>query len=206
MRGMFLWLSVAVVLGGIVHIAAMLVIPTLAPQSAFSRFEATMQSNQARVLPPVRAGTTPFPFASPDVTYVLCRYDVSTTPVRLTASTNHLYWSLGIYEPDGGNYFHINSIQSTAEDADILLLGRGQDADLGDKVTIVKATHPSGLMILRLFMRDRSMSESLAEKAASARCEAFTPPEPEAEPSEDGAGETPAAARKNKPKTTGSSG
>jgi len=182
MRGMVLWLSVAIVLGGIVHIAAMLVIPSLAPTSAFSRFEATMRSNLARVLEPANARQMPFPFASPDVIYVLCRYDVSTTPVRLTASTDNLYWSVGIYEPDGGNYFHINSMQSTSPNADILLLGRGQDADLGNDVTIVRATHPSGLIILRLFMRDRTMVKTLKTRAAQARCSAYVPNEPDDEP------------------------
>lgn len=198
MRGMVLWLSVAIVLGGIVHIAAMLVIPTLAPQSAFARFEGTMQSNLARVLAPVEARQTPFPFASPDVIYVMCRYDVSTTPVRLTASTSNLYWSVGIYEPDGGNYFHINSMQSTSPNADVLLLGRGQEADLGNEVTIARATHPNGLIILRLFMRDRTMAKSLMKRAESARCSAYTPqvpdPEPETDtPPEGGAEETPLA-------------
>lgn len=179
MRGMVLWLSVAIVLGGIVHIAAMLVIPTLAPQSAFVRFEATMQSNLARVLSPVEARQSPFPFASPDVIYVICRYDVSTTPVRLTAPTSNLYWSVGIYEPDGGNYFHINSMQSTSPNADVLLLGRGQEADLGNDVTLARATHPNGLIILRLFMRDRTMAQSLSKRAALARCSAYTPEPPD---------------------------
>lgn len=178
MRHFFLWMSLAIVFGGIVHIAAMLVIPTLAPQSAFSRFEATMQSNIAKVLPPVTAEQSAFPFASPDVTYVLCRYDVSTTAVRFTAPTEHLYWSIGIYEPDGGNYFHLNSMQATGETTDIVLLGRGNEADLGDGVTITRATHPNGLIILRLFMRDRTMVKNLAERAAGARCSAFELEEP----------------------------
>jgi len=182
MRGMVLWLSVAIVLGGIVHIAAMLVIPTLAPMSAFSRFEATMQPNLARVLEPADARQMPFPFASPDVVYVLCRYDVSATPVRLTASTENLYWSVGIYEPDGGNYFHINSMQSTSPNADIILLGRGQEADLGNEVTIARATHPSGLIILRLFMRDRTMMKSMKSKATTAKCSAFVPEDTDDEP------------------------
>jgi len=204
MRGMVLWLSVAIVLGGIVHIAAMLVIPTIAPMSAFSRFEATMQSNQARVLEPADARQMPFPFASPDVVYVLCRYDASTTPVRLTASTENLYWSVGIYEPDGGNYFHINSMQSTQPNADILLLGRGQEADLGNDVTIVRATHPSGLIILRLFMRDRTMAKTMKAKAADARCMAYIPPEPEPEAEPDA--EAPEEDAEVSPVATGSTG
>jgi len=202
MRGMVLWLSVAIVLGGIVHIAAMLVIPTLAPMSAFSRFEATMQSNQARVLEAADAKQMPFPFASPDVVYVLCRYDVSATPVRLTASTENLYWSVGVYEPDGGNYFHINSMQSTSPNADILLLGRGQEADLGNDVTIVRATHPSGLMILRLFMRDRTMVKTLKDRATAARCSAFVPEDTDEEPD----ATLPAEDAVSSPLATGSTG
>ena len=190
MRQVFLWMCLAIVFGGIVHITAMLVIPTLAPQSAFSRFEATMQSNIARVLPSVSAEQSTFPFASPDVIYVLCRYDVSTSPVRFTAPTEHLYWSIGVYEPDGGNYFHLNSLQSTSETTDIVLLGRGHEADLGDGVTITRATHPNGLMILRLFMRDRTMAKNLSERAAGARCTAF---EPEAPVDEDVESDVPGA-------------
>jgi len=202
-RGFFAWLMVSAVLGGIVHIAAMLVIPALAPQGAFSRFETTLQSNIARSLPPAAPGAMPFPFASPDVTYVLCRYDVTTSPVRFTAPTAQLYWSVGIYEPDGGNYFHINSVQSTSPDMDIILLGRGQEADLGDAVTIARASSPNGLIILRMFMRDRTLAGLLGERAAAARCTAFTPEEPELPPSVPG--ETPGNAPGGEaPQTTGS--
>lgn len=202
MRGMVLWLSAAIVLGGIVHIAAMLVIPTLSPQSAFSRFERTMQPNLARVLEPANAKAMPFPFASPDVIYVMCSYDVSQTPVRLTASTGNLYWSVGIYEPDGGNYFHINSTQSTSADADILLLGNGQEADLGNDVTIVRATNPSGLIILRVFMRDRTMAKSLKKQAAGARCSAYVAEENTTPPDVG----TPAGETGTAPLATGSTG
>lgn len=182
MRGVFGWLLASVVLGGIVHIAAMLVVPTLAPQSAFSRFETTLQSNFPRVLPPAEPGRMPFPFASPDVVYTLCRFDVSTAPVRIASPTRYLYWSAGLYEPDGGNFFHINSAQSSSASADIVLLGRGQEADFGEDAVIVRATHPTGLVILRFFMRDRTMAESLVEKAEGASCSAVMPEENEQPP------------------------
>ena len=56
MRGSVFWIGLAVILGGIVHIAAMLVIPALAPKSGYSRFEAELEPNTAVVRGPAVPG------------------------------------------------------------------------------------------------------------------------------------------------------
>ena len=158
-----------------VHITAILVIPTLAPRSGFSRYEATLQANRAMVVPPAQPGKMPFPFASPDVLYVLCRFDVSEYPVRFSAPGQFVYWSVAVYEPDGGNYLNFNAIQAGAENVEVVVLGEGQEADEVDNATIANATHPRGLIILRMFLRDRSLAASLTQTAQAARCASIEP-------------------------------
>lgn len=206
MRGFLAWVMVSLLLGGIIHIAAMLVIPALAPEGAFARFETSLQSNIARALPPASPGAMPFPFASPDVTYVLCRYDVSTAPVRFTAPTGQLYWSVGLYEPDGGNFFHINSIQSPSPDLDLLVASPGQEADLGAAVIIARSDSESGLLILRMFTRDRTLTDPVGERARAARCAAYAPEEPDSLPAIPGTSPPPPGTIEESPQTTGSAG
>ncbi|MHA1545105.1 MAG: DUF1254 domain-containing protein [Alphaproteobacteria bacterium] len=175
MRGSGLWWAIALLLAGVVHITAILVIPTLAPRSGFSRYEASLQANRAIVVAPARPGKMPFPFASPDVLYVLCRFDVSENPVRFSAPGHFVYWSVAVYEPDGGNYVNLNAIQAGAQDVEVVVLGQGQERDEGDDATIANATHPRGLIILRMFLRDRSLATSLTQVVQSARCESIEP-------------------------------
>lgn len=175
MKGSALWWIIALLLAGVVHITAVLVIPTQAPGSGFSRYEASLQVNRAQVVPPAAPGKMPFPFASPDVLYVLCRFDVTKNPVRFSAPGQFVYWSLGVYEPDGGNYFNINALQAGFEDVGVVVLGEGQELDEADDTSVAKATHPRGLIILRIFLRDRSLVNPITEMAQAAKCSSIEP-------------------------------
>lgn len=173
MRGGIFWLLLALVLGGIVHIAAMLVIPALAPKSGYSRFEATLDANTAAVAGPAVPGGMPFPFASPDTLYVFCRYDVTEDPLQFTAALPETYWSLSLFEPDGGNYYYIDSVQAPTANADLILLGTGDEVDPGDRFIMTSAEHPRGLLVLRILLRDRTMIDTVRQSAEAARCEPF---------------------------------
>jgi uncharacterized membrane protein len=167
------WLLVAGVLGGIVHIAAMLVIPTLAPKSGYSRYEAMLEPNVALVAGPATPGDMPFPFASPDAVYVICRYDVSQDPVHFTAQAPDIYWSLALFEPNGGNFYHINSFQAPSQNADLFLLGRGDELEAGDEGVVTRATTPRGLIVMRLHLRDRTTVQKARDIAERADCSSF---------------------------------
>ena len=173
MRGGLFWLAVAATLGGIVHLAAMLVIPSLAPKSAYSRFEASIEPNRATVMGPALPDDPAFPFASPDLVYVLCRYDVAERPLRFVASLPNTYWSLGLFEPDGGNFYHTNSMQSPTGQPDLVLVGRGQELETGTDLAVTEATSPRGLIMLRIFLRDRTLAPTMKRAAANASCAGF---------------------------------
>lgn len=173
MRGGVFWLGLAVILGGIVHIAAMLVIPALSPKSGYSRFESQIEANSAVVLGPARPDEVPFPFSSPDLVYVVCRFDVAAKPVRFTASLPNTYWSLALYEPDGGNIFHTNSMQSATANPDLVVLNRGQEYEATDVAMVTQATSPRGLVMLRIFLRDPTLADIMEAAAADANCESF---------------------------------
>ncbi|MFV2091516.1 MAG: DUF1254 domain-containing protein [Hyphomicrobiales bacterium] len=170
MKGSAIWWILTLLIAGVVHITAVLVIPTQAPGSGFSRYEASLQVNRAMVAPQSAPGQMPFPFASPDALYVLCRFDVSKNPVRFSAPGQFVYWSLGVYEPDGGNYFNINALQAGSENVEVVVLGEGQEIDEGDDTSVAKATHPRGLIILRIFLRDRSLANPISQVAQAASC------------------------------------
>ena len=170
MRAGVFWLGLAVILGGIVHIAAMLVIPALAPKSGYSRIEATSEVNEPVVRGPAIPGGEPFPFSSPDTVYVICRFDVSDNPVRFTATLPLTYWSLALSETDGGNYYHTNSMQSLTGQPDLVVLSRGQEFEPTADQAVTRASGPRGLMILRIVLRDRSLEPTIKEAAAGAAC------------------------------------
>ena len=170
MRVRFFWLGLALILGGIVHIAAMLVIPALAPKSGYSRFEAAIGTNMPVVRGPAVPGAEPFPFSSPDAVYVICRYDVGQNPVRFMAALPDTYWSLALTETDGGNYYHMNSMQSPTGQPDLVLLGRGQEFEPDVDQTVTQASGPRGLMILRIFLRDRTLAPTMTAAAEGATC------------------------------------
>ena len=170
MRARAFWLGLALILGGIVHIAAMLVIPALAPKSGYSRFEAAVDTNVPVVRGPAAPGSEPFPFSSPDTVYVVCRYDVTENPVRFMATLPDTYWSLALTETDGGNFYHMNSMQAPTGQPDLILLGRGQEFDPTVDQTVAQASGQRGLMVLRVFLRDRTLAPTMTAAAKGAIC------------------------------------
>ena len=74
-----------VLLGGIVHLVAVLALPRIATQDAYSRLTPLTKLNAVTALPPAEPGTTPMPFMDPAFAVAVCRYDLSSAPIKFTA-------------------------------------------------------------------------------------------------------------------------
>lgn len=95
----------ALLLGGILHIAATLAVTALGSGNAFQRMRETLPANRMVILPPVAPGKEPLPFMVPDALYAMCRYDVSEDPVAVSAALAGAGWTLSLHTPQGDNFY-----------------------------------------------------------------------------------------------------
>jgi len=95
----------ALLLGGILHIAATLAVTALGSGNAFQRMRETLPVNRMVILPPVVPGKEPLPFMVPDALYAMCRYDVSEDPVAVSAALAAAGWTLSLHTPQGDNFY-----------------------------------------------------------------------------------------------------
>lgn len=108
-----LWIAIpaALLLAGVIHVAAVLGMPHLAPRNAWERLEKIADTNEIAVLPPATPEQQSLPLMAPDVRYAVCLFDISEGPVRLTTPILEDYWLIAFYTADGENFYTISGAE-----------------------------------------------------------------------------------------------
>ena len=78
-----LWLLGGLLLGGIVHLATVLLLPRTATQDAYTRLSATAPANGIMALPAPTPDDALLPFMDPAFATAVCRYDLAAGPLKL---------------------------------------------------------------------------------------------------------------------------
>jgi uncharacterized membrane protein len=170
--------AISAVVGGIVHIASTLVVPKLATASAYHRLSETVPTNGMRVLPAATPASQILPYVGPDVRMAACRYDLSDGPVQISAVLPDSGWSLGLYTPEGDNFYTIAAQEMRRTDIRLTLappaerfLGMfnwGRVADTAAAQIIVPQM--TGLVVVRAPLRGRAFQHETEAMLALAQC------------------------------------
>ncbi len=172
-------LLVALVAGGIIHIAATLVIPHFAQADAFQRLSQSLPVNRMRVLPPVDAANQPLPYLGPDVRLAICRYDISDGPVAVTLTLPDKGWTLGLYTRRGDNYYVLPAQEARTGDITLTLIPPGERSfsllTLGGKapatsISQIESPEATGLIVIRAPVRGRAFSADVENTLKRANC------------------------------------
>ncbi len=104
------------VFGAAVHICIILIMPHVSKGNAWSRLEDSTKLNELAILTQAPGRPSPLTFMAPDVSYAICRYDLSNGPLQLRAPLPNDLWSIALYTPHGENYYLISGrhVQSKA--------------------------------------------------------------------------------------------
>ena len=79
-----LWIAGGLVLGGIVHLATIMVLPRTATQDAYARLAPLAPVNGFALLPaPTPDKLASVPFMDPAFATAVCRYDLAKGPIKL---------------------------------------------------------------------------------------------------------------------------
>ena len=175
---LLLWILGGTLLGGIVHLATVLVLPTLATQDAYSRLAPIAPVNAVAPLPAPTAGAAAIPFLDPAFAMAVCRYDLTDGPMKLSVPVSPAYTSVSFYTRSEVAYYAINDRAAGRRVIELDLMTSEQRGDLpGDEeVTaadrlIVESPTVTGMILIKALAPEAGMLPAARSSLASARCQ-----------------------------------
>ena len=179
-----------VLLGGVVHLVSVLALPKIATQDAYSRLTPTTKLNAVTQLPAAEPGNNIMPYLDPAFAVAICRYDLSTGPIKLKVPVSQAYTSVSFYTRNELSYYAINDRSAGKKVIELDLMTEDQHNDLPEDEEITSADRliidsPSvtGLIVLKALAPEPGlMPQAQASLAASScRVQADEPPAKQAE-------------------------
>lgn len=165
------------VLAGMVHIVAILLIPSLSERDAGTAYMALGAGGRAELVTPPAAGLPALRDADPAAVTAVCSYDLSAGPMRVVARTGALPLGLSLHRRGGGVVYAITDraairgvlefVVMTEEQLD-QRLARDEDGETTRELRVVSDT-TQGLIVARVLAKlpsDRAEAEATATGVA----------------------------------------
>ena len=172
-----LWTLAGILLGGIVHLATILLLPRTASQDAYARLATITPVNAVTAIPGPTPGKALLPFMDPAFAVAVCRYDLANGPMRLTAPVSQAYTSVTFYTRLGVAYYGINDRAAGRRNIDLFLMTKPQrdalpeeeDVTAADRL-IIESPTATGLIVLRALSPEPGLMPLAQAAVAGARC------------------------------------
>jgi uncharacterized membrane protein len=173
-----LWLLGGTLLGGIVHLASVLLLPSVAAQDAYARLATLAPVNKVVPLPPATPEAAPMPFMDPAFTTAVCRYDLGDGPMKFSVPVTPAYTAVSFYTRNNVPYYAINDRSAGRQVIELFLMTTQQRNDLPDDEEITRADRlivesptTTGLILIKALVAQAGMLPAVRAKLSAARCE-----------------------------------
>jgi uncharacterized membrane protein len=176
------YIVLGLVLAGLIHIVAVLMLPALAPRNAQARLAALGPANTMIAIPAAAPGHQAIPMMAPDVRYAFCRFDLSSGPVRLKAVVPDELWLIAIYTPEGENFYSVVAADMKRSQINLVIASpdqtveeAGVDAPEGSEdVIVVNAPVSEGIVLIRAPLAGTSRASQAERALKSTSCGPYT--------------------------------
>jgi uncharacterized membrane protein len=161
--------GVTLVMASLIHIGVVIALPRAIMVAAMARLPANSVQHSA----PVTSDSRKVPRPSPDLLYSTCRYDVSKSPLLISASVPNTYWSVSFFDEKGDNFFVINDQQLDSIHAKLVLVrhGTSQPPEPGTRQVISPTDR--GVVMFRTLIQGRQEMDRLIALQKTASCVAI---------------------------------
>jgi uncharacterized membrane protein len=164
-------------LGGIVHLATVIILPRTATRDAYARLEPIAPVNTVTPLPAPAPDRATMPFMDPAFVTAICRYDLSQGPLKLTVPVSLAYTSVSFYTRHDVAYYAINDRAAGRRVIELELMTTEQRAQLPEEedVTaadrlIVESPTATGLIAIRALAPEPGLTDKAKNTIATSRC------------------------------------
>ena len=166
-----------VVLGLVVHLVSVLALPRIATQDAYSRLTPMTKLNGVSQLPLADPQTSPMPFMDPAFALAICRYDLSSGPIKLTVPVSQAYTSVSFYTRNEIAYYAINDRSAGRKVIELDLMTEAQHSELpeDEEVTaadrlIIDSPSTIGLIVMKALAPEPGLMPQAQATLAAASC------------------------------------
>lgn len=183
-----LYIALAVVLAGLIHVIAVLTLPVLAPRDAHARLAVLGPSNTMIQLPATKPGQQVMPNMAPDVRYAACLLDLSEGPVRLRANIPDELWLIAFYTPIGENFYTVVGADMKGGNVDLIVTtedqtlsdATGDSPEALENLVVVNSPVKKGIALIRAPLAGPSRSGEAENALKDTYCGTQTAPPPAA--------------------------
>ena len=172
-----LWILGAILLGGIVHLSTVLALPKAATQDAYSRLAPLAPVNKMTPLAVPTARQAVMPFMDPAFAVAVCRYDISSGPLKLNAPISQAYTSVSFYTRESVAYYAINDRAAGRRSIELDLMTAAQHAQMPEEEDVTAADRliidsptKTGLIVLRALAPEPGLMPMARRALANAQC------------------------------------
>src|SRR6266571_2713148 len=173
-----LWLLGGILLGGIVHLATVLLLPRMASQDAYSRLSPLAPVNAISPIPAPTPENAAMPFMDPAFAMAVCRYYLGEGPLKFSVPVSLAYTSVSFYTRAEVAYYAINDRAAGRRVIELDLMTGEQRGDLpGDEELtaadrlIVESPTTTGLIIIKALAPEQGLLPAARSALAGARCQ-----------------------------------
>lgn len=164
-------------LGGVVHLATIMILPRTATQDAYTRLAAIAPVNTVTALPLPKPESAAMPFMDPAFAGAVCRYDLARGPLKLTVPVSIAYTSISFYTRYDVAYYAINDRAAGRRVVELELMTAEQhnqmpedeDITAADRL-IVESPTPTGIIAIRALAPEPGLMPLAQSAIANARC------------------------------------
>jgi uncharacterized membrane protein len=175
---LLLWVLGAVLLGGVVHLATVLIMPRLATQDAYSRLAPVTRVNTVTLLPSPTPESALMPYMDPAFATAICRYDLANGPLKFSVPISPAYTSVSFYTRSEVAYYAINDRSAGRRVIELdLMTSRQRDELPGDEeITaadrlIVESPTTTGLIMIKALAPEAGLMTAARAALSTARCQ-----------------------------------
>jgi len=174
---LLLWLLGGILLGGIVHLATVLLLPDMATHDAYSRLSPLAPVNRVTPIPMPSPDSAAMPYMDPAFAMSVCRYDLTDGPLKFSVPISQAYTSVSFYTRSDVAYYAINDRAAGRRVIELDLMTTDQRNDLPDneEITaadrlIVESPTTTGLILIKALAPEPGLLAAARSALAAAQC------------------------------------
>jgi len=172
-----------VLLGGVVHLATVIILPRTATQDAYARLTPIAPVNTVVALPLPSPEKAIMPFMDPAFASAVCRYDLSEGPLKLTVPVSPAYTSVSFYTRHDVAYYAINDRAAGRRviELDLMTAAQHEQVPEDEEITaadrlIVESPTATGVIAIRAMAPEPGLMPVAQGAVAASRCVRQTEP------------------------------
>jgi uncharacterized membrane protein len=165
-------LAATLILGGIIHITAVLVWPSLIMNRLVTGVEGQVGMGATAHAPRATSDSRTVVRPSPDLIYTICAFDVSKAPLRISAPVpKDTYFSLSMFGDNTDNFFVVNDTQLLKDTVEVILVQNEDQVSTLGGAPIVVAPTDRGVVLFRTLIQSEDRFEELDAIRQQGTCE-----------------------------------